>query len=70
MHFFIANHRIGTFTSESRATIEGAGEGGDHSVVVKETGRYGLYCRASREGGTKINNFWVIGKEILRDGSQ
>ena len=42
MHLLIANHRIGTFTSECCATREGLREGRDLSVVVKERRRYGL----------------------------
>ena len=69
MHLLIANHRIRRFTGETCATIEGLREGRDLSVVVKETGRYGLQCLTTREGAGEGDDVRVVGKQVLRDGS-
>ncbi len=62
MHLLAIYHRIGRFTGESRAAIEGTVEGRDLSVVVKETGRNGLQCPTTPEGVHEGGNFRAVSK--------
>ena len=68
MYLLAIYHCIRRFTGETCATIEGLREGRDLSVVVKETGRYGLQCLTTREGAGEGDDVRVVGKQVLRDG--
>lgn len=62
MHLLAIYHRIGRFTGESRAAIEGTVEGRDLSVVGKDILRDGLQCRAKSEGVHEGGNFRAVSK--------
>ena len=70
MYLLIANHRIRTLTSESRATIEGVGEVAYLSVVVKETGRNGNQSCTFSEGAGEVGHLRIICEQLLWNGFQ